>query len=90
MLHANFGPNPFSSSGEENFESVFTIYGHGGHLEKMDLHKNTNFNPPFAQMFDMKYEPKGPNSFLLFESAILSSCIWLKLGAYMPLGTFFS
>ena len=57
----------------------------------MDLHKNTNFNPPFAHMLNMKYEPKGPilSEEMLFESAILSSCIWLKLGAYMPFGTFF-
>ena len=33
MLHAKYQPNPPGGSGEEDFLSVFTIYGHGGHLE---------------------------------------------------------
>ena len=32
MLHAKFQDHRISSSGEEDFLKVFTIYGHGGHL----------------------------------------------------------
>ena len=33
MLLAKIKPNPPSGSGEEVICMVFTIYGHGGHLE---------------------------------------------------------
>ena len=33
MLPAKYQPNPPSGSGEEDFRRVFTIFGHGGHLE---------------------------------------------------------
>ena len=33
MLPAKYQPNPPAGSGEEDFLMVFTIYGHGGHLE---------------------------------------------------------
>ena len=33
MLPAKYQPNPPGGSGEEDFLMVFTIYGHGGHLE---------------------------------------------------------
>ena len=32
MLHTKFHGNRPAGSGEEDFERVFTIYGHGGHL----------------------------------------------------------
>ena len=32
MLHTNFNENRSYGSGEEDFLSVFNIYGHGGHL----------------------------------------------------------
>ena len=32
MIHAKFQDNRTSVSGEEDFWSFFTIYGHGGHL----------------------------------------------------------
>ena len=32
MLHTKFRGNPPSSSGEEGFLRVLTIYEHGGHL----------------------------------------------------------
>ena len=32
MLHKKFRENPPTGSGEEDFLSVFTIYGCGGHL----------------------------------------------------------
>ena len=32
MLHAKFRENGPAGSGEEDFLSVFTIYGRGGHL----------------------------------------------------------
>ena len=33
MLPAKYQPNPPGGSGEEDFWRVFTIFGHGGHLE---------------------------------------------------------
>ena len=33
MLPAKYQPNPSRGSGEEIIWMVFTIYGHGGHLE---------------------------------------------------------
>ena len=33
MLRAKYQPNPPGGSGEEDFGRVFTIFGHGGHLE---------------------------------------------------------
>ena len=32
MLHTTFHGNRPTSSGEEDFLMLFTIYGHGGHL----------------------------------------------------------
>ena len=32
MLHTKFRGNQPAGSGVENFQRVFTIYGHGGHL----------------------------------------------------------
>ena len=33
MLPAKYQPNRPNGSGKKSFEWVFTIYGHGGHLE---------------------------------------------------------
>ena len=33
MLSAKYQPNPPGGSGVENVLRVFTIFGHGGHLE---------------------------------------------------------
>ena len=33
MLPAKYQPNPPNGSGEEVIRMVFTLYGHGGHLE---------------------------------------------------------
>ena len=33
MLPAKYQPNPLGGSGEEVIRMVFTIYGHGCHLE---------------------------------------------------------
>ena len=32
MLHTKFRGNRFAGSGEEDFQRISTIYGHGGHL----------------------------------------------------------
>ena len=32
MLHTKFHGNRPAGSGEKDFQKVFTIYGHGGHL----------------------------------------------------------
>ena len=41
MLPAKYQPNPPGGSGEEVFLMIFTIYGHGGHLQ---FQIRTNFN----------------------------------------------
>ena len=33
MLPAKYQPNPLGFSGKEEFRMVFTLYGHGGHLD---------------------------------------------------------
>ena len=34
MLYTKIEPQSFLGSGEEAFLNVFTIYGHGGHLDQ--------------------------------------------------------
>ena len=39
MLHNKFRENRPAGSGEEDFLRVFTIYGHGGHLDQHHVNK---------------------------------------------------
>ena len=44
MLHAKFQGHQSSGSGEEDFFKVFTIYGHGGHVEYVTKFICINFH----------------------------------------------
>ena len=43
MLHTKLHGNQPAGSGEEDFCRVFTIYGHGGHLDDLDLQYSHTF-----------------------------------------------
>ena len=55
MLPAKYQPNPPSGSGEEDFWSFFTIFGHGGHLEFRIKTILAIFRSPSAWMLHMKF-----------------------------------
>ena len=55
MLHAKYQPNPPGGSGEEDFWRVFTIFGHGGHLEFPIKTILAIFRSPKAWMLHMKF-----------------------------------
>ena len=44
MLHTKFRENRPAGSGEEDFKSVLTIYGHGGHLGHVTSIMSSNFH----------------------------------------------
>ena len=50
MLHTNFRENPPASSGGEDFLVVFTIVGHGGHLDHVTRISRSNFHSPYQLM----------------------------------------
>ena len=45
MLHTKFRENRPACSGEEDFRSVFIIYGHGGHLGHVTQMPQKTFVP---------------------------------------------
>ena len=55
MLPAKYQPNPPGGSGEEDFLIVFTIFGHGGHLELRIKTILVTFRSPSAWMLHMKF-----------------------------------
>ena len=59
MLHTKFqGHRSIGGSGEEDVFKVFTIYGHGGHLDNVTLLicKNSHSHAPLS--FHMKFGSK--------------------------------
>ena len=61
MLHTKFREN--AGSGEEDFLSVFTIYGHGGHLGHVTRTMLTNFHFLVPESFHTKFSSEWPSSF---------------------------
>ena len=55
MLHAKFQDHRTSSSGEEDFFKVFTIYGHGGHLGHVTWTNYIKFRSPFQERRHIKF-----------------------------------
>ena len=55
MLHTKFRENRPTGSGEEDFERVFTIYGHGGHLGHVTQMPRTNFRSPYPRRLNIKF-----------------------------------
>ena len=55
MLHAKFQDNQTSVSGEEDFLSFFTIFGHGDHLSHVTWTIYINFPSPFPRNRHIKF-----------------------------------
>ena len=54
MLYTKVQPKSFHGSGEVDFLSVFTIYGHGSHLVKWCRTIQTNHQYPFDRRPHLK------------------------------------
>ena len=54
MIHVKFQDHRTSGSGEE-FLNVFTIYGHGGHLDHVSWTIYINFRCPFPRRLHIKF-----------------------------------
>ena len=60
MLHTNFRENPPTSSGEDDFRRVFTIYGHGGHLGHVTSIMSSDFISLYLKAFIQNLVQNGP------------------------------
>ena len=63
MLHTKFRGNPSTSSGEEDFWRVFTIYGRGGHLGHVIQMLRTTFRSPYQRRLRIKLGFDWPSGF---------------------------
>ena len=63
MLHTKFRENLSASSGEEDFELFFTIYGRGGHLGHVTQISQANFHSHYPWMLLIKFHFDWPSSF---------------------------
>ena len=69
MLHSKFRGNRPTSSGEEDFLRVFTIYWHGGHLGHVTMIMLTIFIYLYLKAFIQNLVQNGP---------VVSEKIWLE------------
>ena len=63
MIHTKFLGNRPTSSGEEDFWRVFTIYGHGGHLGHVTQMPRINFRSSYPWRFHTKFGFDWPSGF---------------------------
>ena len=63
MLHTKFRENRLAGSGEEDFLLVFTIYGHGGHLDHATRIWLSHFCSHYPWRPHIKFGFHWPNSF---------------------------
>ena len=63
MLHTKFRGNRSTSSGEEDFLRVFTIYGRVGHVGYVTQMPRTNFRSPFPRKLHIKFGFDWPSGF---------------------------
>ena len=63
MLHTKFRGNRSASSGLEDFQRVFTIYGRGGHLGHVTKMPRTNFCSPLPRRLHIKFGFDPPSGF---------------------------
>ena len=63
MLHTKFRGNRLAGSGEEDFQRVFTIYEHGGHLGHVTSITLTNFHFLEHESFHTKFSSEWHSSF---------------------------
>ena len=62
MLYTKFHENRPTGSGED-FLSVFTIYGRGGHLGHVTRISRSNFSSPYLWMLHIKFHFDWPSGF---------------------------
>ena len=63
MLHTKFCGNRSAGSGEEDFQRVFTIYGHGGHLGHVTSIISSDFHFLVPESFHNKFDTDPQRSF---------------------------
>ena len=63
MLHTKFRGNRLTGSGEENFQRVFTIYGHGGRLGHVTSIMSSDFHFLVLESFHTKFGSDQHSSF---------------------------
>ena len=73
MLYSKIQPQSFLGSGEEDFLSVFTIYGHGGHLTLWTMTICSNYQSQFDRRLYMKFEENWPRG---FRGEVVQRYVW--------------
>ena len=63
MLHTKFRGNQPACSGVEDFERVFTIYGHGGYLDHMTSIMSSDFHFLVPESIYKKFGSDRQSSF---------------------------
>ena len=63
MLHTKFRENRPAGSGEEDFLRIFTIYGHGRHLDHVTSIMSSDFHFLVPESFHTKFSSEWPSSF---------------------------
>ena len=63
MLHTKFRENRPAGSGEENFQKVFTIYGHASHLGHVTSIMSSDFHFLVLESFHTKFSSEWLSSF---------------------------
>ena len=63
MLHTKFRENRSAGSGEEDFQRVSTIYGHGGHLGHVTSIMSSDFHFLVPESFHAKFDTDLQSSF---------------------------
>ena len=63
MLHTKFRGNRLAGSGKEDFRTVFTIYGHGGHPGHVTSIILINFHFLVPESFHTKFGSEWLSSF---------------------------
>ena len=63
MIHTKFRGNRSLSSGEEDLQRVFTIYGHGGHLSHVTSIMSSDFHFLVPESFHKKFDTDPQSSY---------------------------
>ena len=63
MLHTKFHGNQPAGSGEEDFERVFTRYGHGSHLGHVTSIMSSDFHFLISESFHKTFGSDRQSSF---------------------------
>ena len=63
MLHTKFRENRFAHSEEKDFRRVFTIYGHGSHLDHVTSIMSSDFHFLVPKSLHTKYGLDRHSSF---------------------------